>query len=162
MQRSQCVIGSLMLVLVGVTGCANDKQSSDVATTATAEEFIPDYLDSDMASVSAVARVTFTNRKTTEEFAVDGQPNAKCGYAGVAAEAKILEVFKGSLKVGDNIVVGWVIECPFDVATLFQGERVMFADPPLKANGTWSVLENSTLSATPGVIGKLRDLTSPR
>jgi hypothetical protein len=151
-----------MLVLVGVTGCANDKQSSDVATTATAEEFIPDYLDSDMASVSAVARVTFTNRKTTEEFAVDGQPNAKCGYAGVAAEAKILEVFKGSLKVGDNIVVGWVIECPFDVATLFQGERVMFADPPLKANGTWSVLENSTLSATPGVIGKLRDLTSPR
>ncbi len=134
--------------------------SDALAAPVTVEEFIPEYLDSDIATVKAVARVSLAGRKVTEEFAADNQPDANCGYAGVSAGAKILEVFKGSLTVGDTIEVGWVIECPFDVESLFLGERIVFIDPPEKAAGSWVALENSTLPATPGVIEKLRELTN--
>jgi ABC-type Fe3+-hydroxamate transport system substrate-binding protein len=162
-------VGVLATVVIGgLSACgssASDTQLVPVTAAIDQEvisQAVPDYLGQDVKTVAAVARVVLTDWKTNGEITPSGAAEGTCGYKSVAATADVLEVFKGTLNVGDKTTVSWVIECPVEVDELFRGEQIIFVDPTVTPDGQsqWSALENSTLAATPAIVGKLRELTA--
>jgi hypothetical protein len=170
-----------LAVGIVISGCGSDSASpSEAVSEAVSEvvsevvvapttEWVPDFLAQDVATVAAVARVQFSGMKVVDEFKsgegevqtgdqTGDRTEVMCGYAAVQADALVLEVFKGPLKLDETVVVEWVVECPFEVGKLFLGERILFADPPAAGETAWVALENSTLGASPLVAAKLREI----
>ena len=113
------------------------------------EEWPPlSYLRSDYREVSVVAHIRIQQAEIT---------NRIIGYENWSIKAEVLEPFKGRFKKGDVIDYVHGAEAGFK-KEYFMGEKIVFllAERDRDRKLHYVVLENSTLSATPDRIRKLR------
>ena len=113
------------------------------------EEWPPlSYLRSDYKEVSVVAHIRIQQAEIT---------NRIIGYENWSIKAEVLEPFKGKFKKGDVIDYVHGAEAGFK-KEYFTGEKIVFllAERDKDRKRIYVVLENSTLSHTPGRVRKLR------
>ena len=106
------------------------------------------YLRSDYKEVAVVAHVRIKQAEIT---------NRVGGYENWSIKAEVIEPFKGKFKKGDVIDYVHGAEAGFK-KEYFTGEKIVFllAERDRDRKLHYVVLENSTLSATPDRIRKLR------
>ena len=107
------------------------------------------YLRNDYKAVSGVAHVRIKGAEITGRVG---------GYENWKVNAVVLESFKGKLKKGDVIEYFHGAEAGLK-REYFDGEKIVFLlseREPKTKEIRYSVLENSTLQATPDRLGKLR------